>query len=101
MGACKRLRGRLTFEKRQRRSHIPSVKLSAVSKLTVSPRARMDAKEAQVREKLEDCLRQATELTGRAGNTVSSLVQLAEVLINAIRLTSNHAKQSPEVSAGV
>jgi len=71
--------------------NVSSVKLSAVSKLTVSPRARIDAKEAQVREKLEDCLKQATELTGRAGNTVSSLVQLAEVLINAIRLTSNPA----------
>jgi len=61
----------------------------------------MDAKEAQVREKLEDCLKQATELTGRTGNAVSSLVQLAAVLVNAIRLTSNHAKKSPEVSAGV
>jgi len=71
--------------------NVSSVKLSAVSKLTVSPRARIDAKEAQVREKLEDCLKQATELTGRAGNTVSSLVQLAAVLINAIRLTSNPA----------
>jgi len=52
----------------------------------------MGAKEAQVRETLEDCLKQVTELTGRAGNAVSSLMQSTAVLVNAARLTSDHGR---------
>jgi len=37
-------------------------------------------------------------VTGTAVNAVSSLVQSTAVLVNAVRLTTNHAKKSPEVT---
>jgi len=35
---------------------------------------------------------------GNAVNSVSSLVQSTAMLVNAVQLTSNHAKKSPEIT---